>query len=190
MLFASRATTQMRPLRRTPEGRGGPGDLLCRAARPWGPTIGFASLRASHPGKPPSRPRGAYAEVPLPMAHGSPGHRRADACMPPGVAILSRCAQALLSACFPCSHLRLVAFELVVVQIEDAWIASSTTAVVSGWPHGRDRPRIVLGEEIAHDTRDAKRARRLSSSGWQVARGIVRRRILRIRLPGFQIEFS
>src|SRR5438876_862244 len=31
---------------------------------PMGPTIGFASLRASHPGKPPSRPRGAYAEVP------------------------------------------------------------------------------------------------------------------------------
>src|SRR6266496_3052275 len=26
----------MRPLRRNPKGRGFPGDLLCRAARPWG----------------------------------------------------------------------------------------------------------------------------------------------------------
>src|SRR5438046_7658710 len=52
--------------RRNPEGRGFPGDLLCRAARPWGPATGFASLRASHPGKPPSRPRGAYSEVPSP----------------------------------------------------------------------------------------------------------------------------
>src|SRR5881628_385622 len=63
-LFASRATTQMGPLRRNPEGRCFPGDLLCRAARQWGPAIGFASLRASHPGKPPSRPHGTRSEVP------------------------------------------------------------------------------------------------------------------------------
>src|SRR5207244_1816457 len=36
-------------LRRNPKGRGFPGDPLCRAA---------------HPGKPPSRPRGASSEVP------------------------------------------------------------------------------------------------------------------------------
>src|SRR5438477_139670 len=38
-----------------PGGTAFPGDLLCRAARPWGPAMGFASLRAAHPGKPPSR---------------------------------------------------------------------------------------------------------------------------------------
>src|SRR5438552_8234948 len=42
-LFASRATTQMRPLRRNPKGRGFPGDLLCRATCPWG--LPWASRR-------------------------------------------------------------------------------------------------------------------------------------------------
>src|SRR2546425_3940369 len=65
MLFASRATTQMRPLRRNPDGTGLSGRSAVSRRSPMGPTIGFASLRASHPGKPPSRPRGAYAEVPL-----------------------------------------------------------------------------------------------------------------------------
>src|SRR6266567_2992415 len=46
MLFASRATTQMRPLRRNPKGRGFPGDLHCRAARPWG--LPRASRRFAH----------------------------------------------------------------------------------------------------------------------------------------------
>src|SRR5438132_11006575 len=36
----------MRPLRRNPEGRGFPGDLLCRAARPWG--LPWASRRFVH----------------------------------------------------------------------------------------------------------------------------------------------
>jgi type II secretion system protein H len=36
----------MRPLRRNPEGRGFPGDLLCRAARPWG--LPWASRRFAH----------------------------------------------------------------------------------------------------------------------------------------------
>src|SRR5437588_10675660 len=46
MLFASRATTQVRPLRRNPEGRGLPGDLLCRAARQW--ELPLASRRFVH----------------------------------------------------------------------------------------------------------------------------------------------
>src|SRR6266516_8025448 len=49
-----------------PEGTGLAGRSAVSRRSPMGPTIGFASLRASHPGKPPSRPRGAYAEVPLP----------------------------------------------------------------------------------------------------------------------------
>src|SRR3989442_4422132 len=36
----------MGPLRRNPEGRGFPGDLLCRAARPWG--LPRASRRFAH----------------------------------------------------------------------------------------------------------------------------------------------
>src|SRR5439155_7358418 len=36
----------MRPLRRNPKGRGFPGDLLCRAARPWG--LPRASRRFAH----------------------------------------------------------------------------------------------------------------------------------------------
>jgi len=36
----------MRPLRRNPEGRGFPGDLLCRAVRPWG--LPWASRRFVH----------------------------------------------------------------------------------------------------------------------------------------------
>src|SRR5438093_11669707 len=66
----SRATTQMRPLRRTADGTGPHLPTAGRSAvsrLPMGPTIGFASLRASHPGEPPSRPRGTYAEVPLPL---------------------------------------------------------------------------------------------------------------------------
>src|ERR1700681_4014400 len=64
MLFASRATTQMRPLRRNPDGTGLTGRSAVSRRSPMGATIGFAPLRASHPGKPPSRPRGTYSEVP------------------------------------------------------------------------------------------------------------------------------
>src|SRR3989442_7929000 len=67
MLFASHATTQMRPLRRNPDGTGLAGRSAVSRRSPRGPTIGFASLRASHPGKPPSRPRGTYSEVPYAM---------------------------------------------------------------------------------------------------------------------------
>src|SRR6266404_1611215 len=45
-------------------GRGFPGDLLCRSAREGGRAIRFASLRAAHPGKPPSQPCGTCSEVP------------------------------------------------------------------------------------------------------------------------------
>src|SRR2546427_11774295 len=55
--------------------------------------------------------------------------------------------------CFPRSKRRLVAVELVVVQVEHAWSASPVAAVVGGRLHGRDRPRIVLEEEIAHDAK-------------------------------------
>jgi hypothetical protein len=38
---------------------------ICRrAVRPWRPAMGFAPLRAAHPGKPPSRPRGTRPEAP------------------------------------------------------------------------------------------------------------------------------
>src|ERR1700675_3322034 len=49
-----------------PGGTGLSGRSAVSRRSPMGPTIGFASLRASHPGKPPSRPRGAYSEVPYP----------------------------------------------------------------------------------------------------------------------------
>src|SRR5438876_8245228 len=42
-----------------PEGTGLSGRSAVSRRSPMGGTIGFASLRASHPGKPPSRPRGA-----------------------------------------------------------------------------------------------------------------------------------
>ena len=63
--------------------------------------------------------------------------------------------------CFPRSQRRLVAFELVVVQVEHARSASPVAAVVAGRLHGRDRPRIVPEERIAHDAK-ARRARRLA----------------------------
>src|SRR5205814_8857798 len=60
----SRATTQMRPLRRSPDGTGLAGRSAVSRRPPMGPTIGFALLRASHPGEPPSQPRGTYSEAP------------------------------------------------------------------------------------------------------------------------------
>src|SRR5207245_7681555 len=54
----------MRPLRRNPDGTGLAGRSAVSRRSPMGPTIGFASLRASHPGKPPSRRRGTRSEVP------------------------------------------------------------------------------------------------------------------------------
>src|SRR5438552_10779515 len=47
-----------------PEGTGLAGRSAVSRRSPMGPTIGFASLRASHPGEPPSRPRGTWSEVP------------------------------------------------------------------------------------------------------------------------------
>src|SRR6266700_8265006 len=49
----------------TPEGTGLSGRSALSRRSPVGPATGVASLRASHPGKPPSRPRGAHSEVPL-----------------------------------------------------------------------------------------------------------------------------
>src|SRR6266699_6027095 len=61
----------MRPLRRNPEGTGLAGRSAVSRRSPMGPTIGFAPLRASHPGEPPSRPRETYSEVPKhPLVHG------------------------------------------------------------------------------------------------------------------------
>src|SRR6266436_6160013 len=47
-----------------PEGTGLSGRSALSRRSPVGPATGVASLRASHPGKPPSRPRGTYSEVP------------------------------------------------------------------------------------------------------------------------------
>src|SRR5438445_10192461 len=47
-----------------PEGTGLSGRSALSRRSPVGPATGVASLRASHPGKPPSRPRGACSEVP------------------------------------------------------------------------------------------------------------------------------
>src|SRR5438552_6662431 len=47
-----------------PEGTGLSGRSALSRLSPVGPATGVASLRASHPGKPPSRPRGACSEVP------------------------------------------------------------------------------------------------------------------------------
>jgi hypothetical protein len=63
-LFASRATTQMSAIAPKPEGTGLSGRSALSRRSPVGPATGVASLRASHPGKPPSRPRGTYSEVP------------------------------------------------------------------------------------------------------------------------------
>src|SRR5436305_15273920 len=61
----------MRPLRRNPNGTGLAGRSAVSRRSPMGPTIGFAPLRASHPGEPPSRPRETYLEVPEhPLVHG------------------------------------------------------------------------------------------------------------------------
>src|SRR2546430_3712783 len=49
-----------------PEGTGLSGRSALSRRSPVGPATGVASLRASHPGKPPSRPRGTYSEVPWP----------------------------------------------------------------------------------------------------------------------------
>src|SRR5438552_18734515 len=54
----------MRPLRRNPDGTGLSRRSALSLGSPIAPAIGIALLRASHPGKPPSRPRGAYSEVP------------------------------------------------------------------------------------------------------------------------------
>jgi hypothetical protein len=58
------ATTQTPHFAATRRDGACPGGLLCRSACQGGLAIGFASLRASHPGKPPSQPRGTSSEVP------------------------------------------------------------------------------------------------------------------------------
>src|SRR6266571_7638100 len=66
----------MRPLRRNPDGTGLAGRSAVSRRSPMGPTIGFASLRASHPGEPPSRPRATYAEIPCMILVLDCGHSR------------------------------------------------------------------------------------------------------------------
>src|SRR5436190_15862560 len=69
----------MRPLRRNPEGRGFPGDLLCRAARPWGlprASRRFAhlipeSLRRGHAGLMQRFPTNRQRQIAAPGAYGS-----------------------------------------------------------------------------------------------------------------------
>ena len=51
-------------LSRQPGGTGLAGVLALSPGSPIASTIGFAWLRAIPPGKPPSRPRGTYSEVP------------------------------------------------------------------------------------------------------------------------------
>src|SRR5947207_15147958 len=53
-----------------PEGTGLSGRSALSRRSPVGPATGVASLRASHPGKPPPRPRGAYSEVPNSIGRG------------------------------------------------------------------------------------------------------------------------